>query len=66
MLLLTKDHLELLWKKGYVLGFVEKLEAESMLSQQPKGTFLLRFSDSKLGAVTIAYQKNDPGDILLR
>ena len=66
MLLLTMNHLKLLWKKGYVLGFVEKAKAEDMLLQQPKGTFLLRFSDSTLGAVTIAYQKTNPGNILFR
>ena len=64
MLLLTTHHLKLLWENDYVLGFVEKKKAESMLLQQPKGTFLLRFSDSTLGAVTIAYQKTNPGNIL--
>ena len=57
MLVLTKQHLEDLWKKGYVMGFVGKMKAESLLNQQPPGTFLLRFSDSQLGGVSIAYLK---------
>ena len=46
-----------LWKKGYVMGFVARTKAESLLQQQPPGTFLLRFSDSKRGGVSIAYKK---------
>ena len=57
MLALTQQHLEDLWKKGYVMGFVAKAKAESLLLQQPPGTFLLRFSDSKIGGVSIAYLK---------
>lgn len=38
-----------------VLGFVRKKQAEEMLAQCSNGTFLLRFSDSELGGVTIAW-----------
>jgi len=44
-----------LWKEGYIMGFVMKQAAEKMLLQQQNGCFLLRFSDSELGGVTIAY-----------
>ena len=44
-----------LWKEGYIMGFVMKQAAEKMLEQQQNGCFLLRFSDSELGGVTIAY-----------
>ena len=37
------------------MGFVMKQAAEKMLLQQQNGCFLLRFSDSELGGVTIAY-----------
>ena len=46
-----------LWKKGYVMGFVARTKAESLLHQQPPGTFLLRFSDSMRGGVSITYRK---------
>ncbi|CAG2067004.1 unnamed protein product, partial [Timema podura] len=37
------------------MGFVRKKQAEEMLSKCANGTFLLRFSDSELGGVTIAW-----------
>jgi len=50
-----------LWKEGYIMGFVTKHAAESMLLQKQSGCFLLRFSDSELGGITIAYvRKPDP------
>jgi len=54
-LLLTSNNMGNLWKEGYIVGFVMKHEAESVLLQQQNGCFLLRFSDSELGGVTIAY-----------
>ena len=53
MMCLTEQYLESIWKKGYVNGFVGKKRAEEMLSDKAEGTFLLRFSDSTLGGVTI-------------
>ena len=44
-----------LWKEGYIMGFVMRQAAERMLEQQQNGCFLLRFSDSELGGVTISY-----------
>lgn len=38
-----------------IMGFIRKKQAEEMLSACPGGTFLLRFSDSELGGVTIAW-----------
>lgn len=50
-----------LWKEGFIMGFVTKHTAESMLLQKQSGCFLLRFSDSELGGITIAYvRKPDP------
>ena len=37
------------------MGFISKPLAEQMLLEKHSGTFLLRFSDSELGGVTIAY-----------
>lgn len=38
-----------------ILGFIRKKQTEEMLSTCQNGTFLLRFSDSELGGVTIAW-----------
>lgn len=52
---LTREHLKNVWTDGHIMGFVRKRRAEEMLSTQVKGTFLLRFSDSELGGITIAW-----------
>merc|ERR1712241_654283 len=41
------------------MGFVSKRRAEEMLAEKPEGTFLLRFSDSTIGGVTIGYRASD-------
>lgn len=38
-----------------IMGFVSKLQAQEWLNQKPNGTFLLRFSDSECGGITIAW-----------
>ena len=55
ILILTQTHMQKLWMEGFVKGFITKQAAESLLLSKPSGTFLLRFSDSELGGVTIAY-----------
>ncbi|XP_051863017.1 signal transducer and transcription activator isoform X2 [Drosophila albomicans] len=54
---LTKDHLLSMWKAGRITGFINKVKAQDDLMRATTGigTFLLRFSDSELGGVTIAY-----------
>ncbi|GLH02615.1 Signal transducer and transcription activator [Gryllus bimaculatus] len=61
---LTREHLRDLWHDGYILGFVRKKDAEDMLSSCPTGTFLLRFSDSELGGITIAWV-GDKNEVLM-
>ena len=54
---LTTTHLKGPWSQGYVMGFVSKEEVKKILlnpSLEP-GTFVLRFSDSMIGGVSIAY-----------
>ena len=41
------------------MGFVGRRQAEDMLRSSKSGTFLLRFSDSELGGVTIAWMYED-------
>ncbi|XP_028032015.1 signal transducer and activator of transcription 5A isoform X1 [Bombyx mandarina] len=51
----TRDYLRTLWCDRLIMGFIQKKQAEDMLSKCPPGTFLLRFSDSELGGITIAW-----------
>ncbi|XP_047740317.1 signal transducer and activator of transcription 5B [Hyalella azteca] len=55
----TREHLRQLWVDGSILGFVGRRQAEELLSASPPATFLLRFSDSELGGVTIAWSSDD-------
>lgn len=52
---LTREHLRGPWSDGVILGFVRKKQAEEMLANCTPGTFLMRFSDSELGGITIAW-----------
>ena len=44
----------ILWCR-LIHGFVSKQLAQEWLMRSPSGTFLLRFSDSELGGITIAW-----------
>ena len=37
------------------MGFISRQEAEEYLHKSETGTFLIRFSDSELGGVTVAW-----------
>ncbi|XP_077456784.1 signal transducer and activator of transcription 6 [Stigmatopora argus] len=52
---LTKKHLRAYWSDGLIFGFIGKQHLHLILKQRPNGTFLLRFSDSEIGGITIAY-----------
>lgn len=54
ILKLTSDHLRDIWHDNRVIGFLTRQRAEALLSEKPTGTFLLRFSDTKLGGISIA------------
>ena len=41
------------------LAFISKKQAEQLLMDKPEGTFLLRFSDSELGGVSICFKDNE-------
>ena len=58
---LTREHLRGPWNDGLVMGFVGRRQAEEMLQQRPHGTFLLRYSDSELGGITIAWGAHENG-----
>ncbi|XP_044753022.1 signal transducer and activator of transcription 5B isoform X2 [Coccinella septempunctata] len=59
---LTREHLRGPWVDGLIMGFVRKKQAEEMLLSCAAGTFLLRFSDSELGGITIAWI-SDNGEV---
>ncbi|KAM6470645.1 signal transducer and activator of transcription 6 isoform 1-T3 [Liasis olivaceus] len=52
---LTKKYLKNYWSDRLIMGFVSKQYVFSCLSNAPAGTFLLRFSDSEIGGISIAY-----------
>nr|XP_056705431.1 signal transducer and activator of transcription 6 [Euleptes europaea] len=52
---LTKKYLKDYWSDGLIVGFISKQYVSSCLSSAPTGTFLLRFSDSLIGGISIAY-----------
>ncbi|XP_017492958.1 PREDICTED: signal transducer and activator of transcription 5A-like, partial [Rhagoletis zephyria] len=54
ILKLTSDHLRDIWHDNRIIGFLTRPRAEELLSEKPTGTFLLRFSDTKLGGISIA------------
>ncbi|KAM5180901.1 signal transducer and activator of transcription 6 [Mantella aurantiaca] len=52
---LTKKHLKDYWSDGLIMGFVSKQYVHTILGKAHNGTFLLRFSDSEIGGITIAH-----------
>jgi signal transducer and activator of transcription 5B len=55
-LVLTSKHLQSLWKEGHVLGFISRQCAEDLVKEKRiNGCFLLRFTDTVLGGVTICF-----------
>lgn len=42
------------WNDHAVVGFIDRRECEQILQSQPHGTFLMRFSDSELGALSVS------------
>ncbi|KAK7132393.1 hypothetical protein R3I93_018817 [Phoxinus phoxinus] len=52
---LTKKCLRDYWTAGLIFGFIGKQHIHRLLQSKVNGTFLLRFSDSEMGGITIAY-----------
>lgn len=52
---LTKKSLRDYWNDRLIFGFIGRQFLHVILKEKPSGTFLLRFSDSEIGAITIAY-----------
>ncbi|XP_043822854.1 signal transducer and activator of transcription 6 isoform X1 [Dromiciops gliroides] len=52
---LTKRCLRSYWSDRLIIGFISKQYVNNLLHGEPDGTFLLRFSDSEIGGITIAH-----------
>lgn len=49
------DYMKPQWYGSFITGFIGKSQAEELLINSQSGTFMLRFSDSELGGITIAW-----------
>eukprot|EP00052_Salpingoeca_macrocollata_P026954 m.253488 g.253488 ORF g.253488 m.253488 type:complete len:390 (-) comp22673_c3_seq4:35-1204(-) len=56
---IIKKQLSGAWADGSVFGFVSRTQAIDMLASCATGTFLLRFSDSEVGGITVAWVSAD-------
>ncbi|XP_069086879.1 signal transducer and activator of transcription 6 isoform X2 [Pleurodeles waltl] len=52
---LSKKCLKNYWSDKLIIGFISKQYVHKLLCSQPDGTFILRFSDSEIGGITIAH-----------
>lgn len=62
---LTKIFLPNEWEKGLIHGFVSKGDAEQMMRQQAVGTFMLRFSETKLCGLSIVCVKMKDNRVMI-
>lgn len=58
---LVRDYALTEWRQGKICGFISKEAAKQLLMPCEKGTFLLRFSDSVLGGLSVAWR--DKSDV---
>lgn len=56
---LIKQKLLRLWDDGFVKGFIGRAAAEDLLLAQSQPCFLLRFSDSQVGGLSISFAAVD-------
>nr|DAA79948.1 TPA_inf: signal transducer and activator of transcription B [Anopheles minimus] len=61
---LTQEHFHDLWLRGGIFGFIDRKQAEIHLSHCTPGTFLMRFSDTVLGGITITFVHKGNNDQL--
>ncbi|XP_052888558.1 signal transducer and transcription activator-like [Anopheles moucheti] len=52
---LIHEHLHEFWLNERIIGFISRQQAEQYLSKCQPGTFLLRFSETVVGGITIAF-----------
>ncbi len=52
---LVKNHVQEAWTDGFIIGFIDKQQTIEKLQHCEVGTFLVRFSESELGGISIAW-----------
>ena len=57
---LIKAHVNDIWADGHIAGFISKHKCAKLLSQYPPGTFLLRFSETMKGGISMSCVDSDP------
>jgi len=55
----VRKHAHQQWCDGLIAGFITKKDAETLLIHKNVGTFLLRFSDSEIGGISVAWVGED-------
>lgn len=58
---LIKQKLLKFWDEGWLIGFISKNESSQRMVMNPVQTFMLRFSDTQTGAVSIGFVCEDEG-----
>lgn len=58
---LIKQKLLKFWDEGWCIGFISKQDASQQMMMCPHTSFLLRFSDSQTGAVSIGFSCEEEG-----
>jgi len=58
---LIKQKLLKFWDEGWLVGFISKQDASQRMLMAPQPTFLLRFSDTQTGAVSIGFVCEEDG-----
>uniref|UniRef100_A0A915DDR3 Signal transducer and activator of transcription n=1 Tax=Ditylenchus dipsaci TaxID=166011 RepID=A0A915DDR3_9BILA len=58
---LIKQKLLKFWDEGWLIGFISKNDASQRMLMAPTSTFLLRFSDTQTGAVSIGFVCEEDG-----
>ncbi|KAK6012426.1 hypothetical protein OSTOST_22428 [Ostertagia ostertagi] len=56
---LIKQKLLKFWDEGWLVGFISKHDASQSMMMSSHSTFLLRFSDTQTGAVSIGFVCED-------
>uniref|UniRef100_A0A914W282 Signal transducer and activator of transcription n=1 Tax=Plectus sambesii TaxID=2011161 RepID=A0A914W282_9BILA len=59
ILQLIKQKLLKFWDEGWLIGFISKNDASDRMTSAARPTFLLRFSDSQTGSVSIGFVCED-------
>lgn len=63
---LIRNHVQSAWTDGSIIGFIDRRQTIEKLQHCRAGTFLLRFSESELGGISIAVtDKSSPTNVVM-